>query len=108
MFLNGGHVLSPDVHPDTLVLPQLPQSDLAVGGGGVGLAVLLLPGLKQSGEENVLLVRTGGQISPPSPPAGPWRVAQPGPPPGRTEQTRRASSWCGVGGPWYLGSAREN
>ena len=50
MFLNGGHVLSPDVPPDTLVLPQLPQSGLAVGGGGVGLAVLLLPGLKQSGE----------------------------------------------------------
>ena len=35
-----------------LVLPQLPQSGLAVGGGGVGLAVLLLPGLNKLSQDN--------------------------------------------------------
>ena len=45
MFLNGGHILSPDVHPEGLVLAELPQSDRGVGGGGEGLAVLQFPGL---------------------------------------------------------------
>ena len=46
MSLNGGFILTPDLHPDTLVLTKLSQSSLGVGGGGVGLAVLLLPGLR--------------------------------------------------------------
>ena len=45
MFLDGGHILSPDVHPEGLVLAELPQSTRGVGGGGEGLAVLQFPGL---------------------------------------------------------------
>ena len=48
MFLNGSFILTPDVHPETLLLTELPQPSLGVGGGGVGLAVLLLPGLNKS------------------------------------------------------------
>ena len=36
---------------------------------------------------------TGGQVSPPSPLAGPWSVSQPGRSPDRTVPTGRASSW---------------
>ena len=45
MSLNGRFILTPDLHPETLSLTELPQSSLGVGGGWVGLAVLLLPGL---------------------------------------------------------------
>ena len=45
MFLNGGFILTPDVHPETLPLTELPQYSLGVGVSWVGLAVLLLPGL---------------------------------------------------------------
>ena len=51
MSLNGGFILTPDVHPETLPLAELPQSSLGVGVGWVGLAVLLLPGLNKSSED---------------------------------------------------------
>ena len=131
VFLNGGHILSPDVHPETLILTELPQYSLGVGVGWVGLAVLLLPGLwSVKWGHNALLITvggfqfvtriihdvskhlkapswlfpwkccnklksfycTGGQISPPSPLAGPWTVSQPGQPPGRTVRLGWASS----------------
>ena len=49
VFLNEGFILHPDVHPETLLPTELPQTEGSVGGGGggwVGLTVLQFPGLK--------------------------------------------------------------
>ena len=91
MFLNGGFILSPDVHPETLLLTELSQFSLGVGVGGEGLAVLLLPGLNMSSEDPALF-SIAAQISPPTPQGGPWKGSQPGQPRDRTVHTGRASS----------------
>ena len=50
VFLNEGFILHPDVHPETLLATELPQTSCSVGGGGgggwVGLTVLQFPGLR--------------------------------------------------------------
>ena len=61
-----------------------------VGFSGVVHTVLRFPGLVKYSEG--LLCSVPAQVSPPTPLGQPWKVLQPGRPPGRTVLTGRASS----------------